>query len=112
MVNYNPIPVPRYLGGAHYTWQILNGERSGGSVLQLITPQLDRGPVLREKRFRVPAAARTPADYFRAYHRPGCALMDGALRDILAGRPFKARDFASLDPRRFYLPRLNTLKNG
>ena len=112
MVNYNPIPVPRYLGGAHYTWQILNADRDGGCILQLITRELDRGPILRAKRFRIPAAARTPADYFRAYHRPGCALVDGALKDILAGRPFRAQSYDSLEPRRFYLPRLNMLKNG
>ena len=112
MINYNPIPVPRYLGGAHYTWQILNGDRDGGCILQLITKQLDRGPILRAKYFRIPAAARTPADYFLAYHRPGCGLMDGALKDILAGRRFKLQDYEGLSAKRLYLPRLNTLRNG
>jgi methionyl-tRNA formyltransferase len=112
MVNYNPIPVPRYLGGAHYTWQILNGDRSGGCILQLITKRLDRGAILRARYFRIPAVARTPADYFLAYHRPGCELMDGALKDIMAGRRFKLKDYESLNARRLYLPRLNTLRNG
>jgi len=112
MVNYNPIPVPRYLGGAHYTWQILNGDRRGGCILQLVTPALDRGPILRSRYFRIPASARTPEDYFRAYHRPGCALVDGALKDIVAGRAFRTQAYDRVDARRLYLPRLNTAKNG
>jgi methionyl-tRNA formyltransferase len=112
MINYNPIPVPRYLGGAHYTWQILNGDREGGAVLQLITPELDRGPVLRARHFRIPNDARTPADYFAAYHGHGCELLDSMLDDIIAGAPFAETPFSEVDARRLYLPRLHTLHNA
>jgi methionyl-tRNA formyltransferase len=112
MINYNPIPVPRYLGGAHYTWQILNGDREGGGVLQLITRELDRGPILRARQFRIPDDARTPADYFAAYHEHGCGLLDGMLDDVIAGRPFAETPFSEVDARRLYLPRLHTLHNA
>jgi methionyl-tRNA formyltransferase len=112
MINYNPIPVPRYLGGAHYSWQILNGDREGGAVLQLITRELDRGPILRARYFRIPDEARTPADYFAAYHAHGCELLDATLDDIVAGRPFEQKAFAEVDAHRLYLPRLHTLHNA
>jgi len=112
MINYNPIPVPRYLGGAHYTWQILSGDREGGAALQLITRELDRGPILRSRYFRIPDEARTPADYFAVYHEHGCELLDGMLDDIIAGVPFAETAFSEVDARRLYLPRLHTLRNA
>ena len=112
MINYNPIPIPRYLGGAHYTWQILNGDHSGGCILQLITEKLDRGPILRSLYFDIPSSARTPADYFEVYNNHGCRLLDETLDAIIAGQHFELRDFAELDSRRLYLPRLFTLHNG
>ena len=44
--NYNGIPVPLYLGGAHFTWQILNQSRRGGAFIQRITSDVDRGSVV------------------------------------------------------------------
>lgn len=112
MINYNPIPVPRYLGGAHYTWQILNGDREGGCILQLITEQLDRGPILRAKYFIIPDAARTPADYFEAYNATGNELLEELLDELVNGCSFDAAPYADVNPRRLYLPRLFTLHNG
>lgn len=112
MINYNPIPVPRYLGGAHYTWQILNGDRDGGCILQLITAELDRGPLLQARYFTIPETARTPADYFAAYNEHGCRLLADALEAMIAGRPFEAVPYAEVNARRLYLPRLFTVQNG
>lgn len=112
MVNCNPIPVPRYLGGAHYTWQILNGDREGGCVFQLITDRLDRGPILRSRYFDIPEGARTPYDYFLAYNDASNDLMASALEDVVAGNAFQAVDFESVQTRRLYLPRLFTVHNA
>lgn len=112
MVNYNPIPVPRYLGGAHYTWQILNGDREGGCVLQLITDRLDRGPILDRCSFEIDAGARCPADYALVYHEQGAVLLERFLDGVKTGRAFAARPFDSLQDRRLYLPRLHTASHG
>ena len=37
MFNINAIPIPHYLGGAHYTWQLLNKNIDGGCFFQQIT---------------------------------------------------------------------------
>ena len=112
MINFNGIPIPRYLGGAHYTWQILNGDRTSGCFLQEITMDVDRGPILRRHLFDLPAGLRLPEDYFLANHEEGCRFMEQAIADMRADKEFDPIEFSSLDGGRLYFPRLNTLENG
>lgn len=112
MINFNGIPIPRYLGGAHYTWQILNGDRTSGCILQEITAEIDRGPILRRELFELPSTVRVPDDYFRANVEAGRRFMERAIADMRANRPFPAGEFATLDKARLYFPRLHTLENG
>jgi methionyl-tRNA formyltransferase len=112
MINFNGIPIPRYLGGAHYTWQILNGDRTGGCVLQEITPDVDRGPVLRRELFDLPEHVRVPEDYFTANLEAGKRFLESTIADMRADVPFAAIDFATLEDDRLYFPRLHTTGNG
>ena len=112
MINFNGIPIPRYLGGAHYTWQIMHGDRTGGCILQAITDDLDRGPILRSTYFDLPEDVRTPQDYFEANHQKGSAFLESAIGDIVDGVAFESRDFTALDNERLYFPRLFTPKSA
>ncbi len=112
MINFNGIPVPRYLGGAHYTWQILNDDRTGGCILQAITNDLDRGPVLRSAYFDLPEDIRTPQQYFEANHIKGLEFLEGAIGDMVAGNTFGFTDYDELDGQRLYFPRLFTQENA
>lgn len=112
MINFNGIPLPEYLGGAHYTWQILNGSRAGGCFLQEITAEVDRGDLLRSHRFELPDSVRVPIDYFRANHQAACVFLETAIDDIAAGRPFSPVPFASINRDRLYFPRLFTPANA
>ena len=112
MINFNGIPIPRYLGGAHYTWQILNNDRHGGCFLQEITMDVDRGPILRRHDFEVPDEARLPWDYFVANVEEGRRFLRSALADMRADKLFEAVAFDSLEAGRLYFPRLNTGVNG
>lgn len=60
---FNGIPLPDYLGGAHYTWQILNGSRLGCCYVQQITSVIDRGPVISFQRHTLPSDITTPSGY-------------------------------------------------
>ena len=60
--NYNGIPVPLYLGGAHL-WQILNQSRRGGAFIQRITSDVDRGSVVACEEYNLPETCVTPFDY-------------------------------------------------
>jgi len=112
MINFNGVPVPRYLGGAHYTWQIINGDRSAGCVLQEITMDVDRGPILRRDLFELPAHVRVPKDYFTANFEVGKQFLEAAIADMRADVPFVPLDFGSVENDRLYYPRLQTAGNG
>ena len=61
--NFNGIPIPHYLGGAHNTWQILNSSKLGGAYIQAITAEVDRGPVVAFEDYELPDSCRIPLDY-------------------------------------------------
>lgn len=112
MLNFNGIPIPRYLGGAHYTWQILNGHRQAGCHIQCITDDVDQGDLLLSEAFALPASVRTPEDYFRENDRFGLQFLGGFLDRLAAGQDFVARAFANVNGERLYFPRLMTRDNG
>ena len=112
MLNFNGIPIPHYLGGAHYTWQILNGHRKAGCHVQRITHQVDRGDLLMSEEFDLPANVLTPADYFRENDRVGLMFLERFLDRFVKREPFAERPFTAVDPERLYFPRLMTLDNG
>ncbi len=112
MVNFNGIPIPEYLGGAHYTWQILNGNRQGGCFLQEITDHVDHGDVLRYEYFRLPDSARTPDDYFRENNAAGIRFLERVLHDMRQGVPFLKQPYEKFNVGRLYFPRLYTKNNA
>ena len=61
--NFNGIPIPDYLGGAHFTWQILNCSKEGGAYIQQITSAVDRGLVVQHCNYSLPDDCKTPLDY-------------------------------------------------
>lgn len=112
MLNFNGIPIPHYLGGAHYTWQILNGHRGAGCHIQQITGDVDRGDLLLSKTFELPDDATTPEDYFRVNEEYALRFLEGFLDELIAGHDFQARPFADVNNHRLYFPRLITIENG
>lgn len=112
MVNFNGIPIPEYLGGAHYTWQILNGNRQGGCFLQEITDHVDHGDVLRYEYFLLPDSVRTPDDYFRENNAAGIRFLERVLYDMRQGLPFLKQPYEKFNVGRLYFPRLYTKNNA
>jgi methionyl-tRNA formyltransferase len=112
MLNFNGIPIPRYLGGAHYSWQILNGDRTGGCIVQEITETLDRGDILRAEYFDLPESVKVPRDYFIANFERGRSFIERLAADMLGGVAFPSRPMSELDAERLYFPRLLTTDNA
>jgi RimJ/RimL family protein N-acetyltransferase/methionyl-tRNA formyltransferase len=112
MFNFNGIPIPHYLGGAHYTWQILNRHRRGGCHIQRITPEVDRGDLLMSEAFELPETCTTPEDFFRENDRRGHAFLARFLDRLSANEAFRPRAFDEVDGQRLYFPRLITRDNG
>ncbi len=112
MINVNMIPIPRYLGGAHYTWQILNGDRSGGCFLQEISRTVDRGDILFKHKFRLSKTARVPEDYFKENFAQGRRCLAKFIALMVRGKAVKPEGFERLEARRLYFPRLMTGEQG
>ncbi len=112
MINFHPVPAPKYLGGAHYTWQILNGDRTGGCVLQEITKGVNVGPILRSHTFPYSDGARIPQDYFDENDRAGRDFFDRVVRDIHGDVAFPPTPLDDLADNREYYPRLYTVRNA
>ena len=113
MFNINLIPLPKYMGGAHFTWQILNNNFNGGVYFQKITNKLDQGPILLGKIFRVKRINNVdPSHFFRENMRYGKKFIDSLIIKIKNNFKFQMKDFNKKYSSREYFPRLLTKKNG
>jgi len=112
MFNFNGIPIPQYLGGAHFTWQILNGDRQSGCFIQRITSDVDRGAIVCHKFYELPESARLPKDYFHYNREFGKEFLVEYFDALVKGSAFTELSFDSMAGRRMYFPRLNTNSNG
>lgn len=110
LVNFMGIDLPRMRGGAHYTWQILVGDRRGAANIQLINEVVDSGAIVKRRDYLFPAEARTPADYFAAAERQELPFLLEFIDEVLAGEDFDAQPLQE----RFsqYFPYLSTKEQG
>lgn len=109
IMNFNGIPVPHYLGGAHYTWQILNGNKTSGMTIQMITPRVDRGDILKYEQTQLPDYVRTPQDYYKENFEIAARFLENFCDELLDKTDFEPTRFDTHEPNRLYFPRLLTL---
>jgi methionyl-tRNA formyltransferase len=109
MLNVHPLPLPRYLGGAHFTWQILNHDKTYGIGIQEITSVIDRGDILRFEEGVLPSTVRIPMDYFQQLYLVAQEFLAKFLDDLIRGFNFSPFKFEILDGRRMFFPRLRTV---
>lgn len=113
MFNINLIPLPKYMGGAHFTWQILNNNFEGGVYFQKITNKLDQGPILLGKRFKVKKINKlTPSHFFKQNIKYGKKFIDSLVVKIIKNFKFQMNDFKKAYLFREYFPRLLSKKNA
>jgi methionyl-tRNA formyltransferase len=110
LVNFHGIRLPRTRGGAHFTWQILTGDKTGGCNIQLVERKLDAGSVIKNLEYRFSATARIPQDYFDESGRRDVLFLREFINEVLAEEEFEPihlqESFST------YFPRLNTLEHG
>lgn len=109
-VNINPIPIPKYLGGAHSTWQLLHQDNSGSIVFQEITFPIDRGQILAKFDFTYSSKRSTPESRLRENSRQLIQVINEAVARIVDRPKGLHNDADFLD--REYWPRLNTEIQG
>jgi methionyl-tRNA formyltransferase len=112
MFNINAIPVPHYLGGAHYTWQLLNNNRDGGCFFQQITNKIDQGSIFAKHHFSISNQANTPHDYFVENVQQGEVFIQRLSKMFINEVPFSPIPYETFNENRIYLPRLRTDKQA
>jgi len=115
LFDFMVINLPRYRGGAHFTWQILRNDRTGCWNIQRINEEMvpgvfDSGEILKSREYILPPSARIPADYFRAARAEAQNLFTEFICEVQAGASF--RPMALQEQFRSYFPRLYTLRHG
>ncbi|MBT7555523.1 hypothetical protein HN615_01190 [Candidatus Woesearchaeota archaeon] len=109
------VRLPQYRGGAHYTWQILRGNKIGACNLQVVNSDtvqgvFDSGEIIKSKEYFFPASARTPSDYFEHAVIEEVSFIKSFIDEVNSGFDFK---FTTLQEGfSQYYPRLNTIKNA
>ena len=115
LLDFMGIPLPRYRGGAHYTWMILRGDRQSGCNLQVINTDMiqgifDSGEIVFSRSFEFNTNACIPQDYFNQEAVEAVAFLKCFLKDVRAGKDFELREID--ENKSLYLPRLNTMQQG
>jgi RimJ/RimL family protein N-acetyltransferase/methionyl-tRNA formyltransferase len=109
------VPLPRYRGGAHYTWAIMNQEIEWGCCLQEVTAntvqgERDDGAIIVRKTYNVPHLAMTPKDWFDECVEREVEFLAEFFQDVQRGRVF---DPVMPDERHsLFFPRLKTIEQG
>ena len=113
LLDFMGVALPEYRGGAHYTWQILNGDRRGACNLQLVLggeESFHRGPLIKSDAYRQPDTARTPQDYFAVAVAEERAFVGAFLDQVERGEQFEAKPLD--ETAASYFPFLHTKVHG
>ena len=91
--NFNGIPIPEYLGGAHYTWQILNNNKKSGKFIQIITEDIDQGDIIYSKISKLKNNVTKPEDYFKENIESSKKFINNFFNKISNSNNFKKISF-------------------
>ncbi|NWF66320.1 MAG: hypothetical protein HXX81_02515 [Campylobacterales bacterium] len=110
LFDFMTINLPKYRGGAHFSWQILRGSKIGAWNIQLINEEMipavyDSGAIIKTHQYIIPQSARIPKDYFEISDIECLKLFHEFINDIKNGIDFKLsflqENFSSYFPRLF-----------
>ncbi|MCX6165437.1 MAG: hypothetical protein NTU73_11375 [Ignavibacteriae bacterium] len=115
LLDFMGIPLPKYRGGAHYTWMIMKNDKLGGCNLQIINEDMvqgefDSGEIVKTEKYLFPKSARIPDDYFNEAVKKEIIFLNKFLKDVESNKDFKITKIN--EDISMYFPRLNTLVNG
>lgn len=110
LVNSHGARLPHFRGGGGFTWPMLRKTQLGYSLVHLITPGIDDGPIITSREYRFPTSCRYPEDRFIFAAEQDaaflCEFLDGVLSDR-AWEPIGQPNYLST-----YFPRLHTPTQG
>ena len=109
------IPLPKYRGGAHYTWLLQRKERQWAVNLQVINEDMvqgefDSGEILYSKRYLLPEHLESPQNVFDFASNVEKEFVAEFISKVSQGESFDA--LLPDESESLFFPRLNTLKHG
>lgn len=115
LFDFMVIRIPKFFGGAHFSWQILQKNRIGSWNIQIINKdmvpsKINSGEIIKTRTFIIDSDARKPEDFFRIYARECKIFFIDFFDDVENNMIF------NLLPPQFdhstYFPRLSTGAQG
>jgi methionyl-tRNA formyltransferase len=93
-LNMHPAPLPEYAGLYCHYWALENGEDEFGATVHVMTPNVDGGDIVAQKRFMIDGS--DAKDLFIRSMSVGYRLMCGVINDIIWEREliFDEQDFS------------------
>ncbi len=109
------VPLPKYRGGAHYTWMIMMKNKSTAVHLQQVTTntvqgEFDDGMLLKSKNYNFSQSAITPNDYFKEAITEVITFLEEFVDEVDSNQVFKLKNIN--EENSMFMPRLHTLTNG
>lgn len=83
LLNLHGTHLPKARGGTLFSWQILNGQRTGICLLHRMTEAFDAGVVVDFEEFIYPAHCRIPADFMQVYEEKNAVFLQNFLQKWL-----------------------------
>lgn len=113
LLDFMGIDLPRYRGGAHYTWQILHQNKKGCANLQIIhggEETFHKGEILKRKEYKLSPFLHKPIDYFNFIVKKETIFLKGFLRELKRETNFSPQKLE--ESHSSYYPLLSTAKQG
>jgi methionyl-tRNA formyltransferase len=110
VVNSHGTRLPEWRGGGGHSWRIMAADRTGNSLIHLLTPGIDDGPIVFERAYEFPRDLRRPIDYINYTEKMDHELLGDFLGKVSHGFAFPLQyQDESVST---YFPRLNSERQG
>ncbi len=115
ILDFMGIPMPKYRGGAHYSWMILNDEREGGCFLQSVNENTiqgssDSGYYYLKFNYKYPKNLKIPKDFFIFSEKKEISFLKNFLKKIKKNYSLKLKKIN--EEKSIFFPRLKNNNNG
>ena len=96
LLDFMGIPLPRYRGGAHYTWMILANEKNNGMRLQVINEDMvqgvfDSGEIVDSIDYQMKKTDVKPSNYFAREVTESIDFIKSFLVEAREGKDFELK---------------------
>lgn len=110
IINVHPSMLPLGAGAGHFSWKILNNDRIEIQLLHLINEKIDSGPIIKYKKGIFPDYCKKPIDYEKYFLKNFLKFYSEFIKELKNNKKFNLMH--QPDYLGYYLPKLNTKKNG